>query len=86
MTLVRIVFFKRLLSDHWNKAVDASSMLSATISAIIIPITYNVYITLIKNRSAKKILNNSGLNIETSVTPNTIQIFLIFILCFLFNK
>ena len=38
---------------------------------------------MIKNRSAKKILNNSGLNIETCVTPNTIQIFSIFIVFYL---
>ena len=41
---------------------------------------------MIKNRSAKKILNNSGLNIETYVTLNTVQIFSTFILCFVFEK
>ena len=79
MALVRIVF-KRLLSNHWNKEVDASLMLSATISAIM------SILHMIKNRSAQKIFNNSGLNVETSVTPNTVQIFSIFIRYFLFNK
>ena len=41
---------------------------------------------MIKKRSAKKISSNGGLSIETCVTPNTIQIFSIFVLCFLFDK
>ena len=55
--------------------MDDSPMLLATILAIIIPIIAMSVLLFIKNRSAKKILNNSGLNIETCVTPNTIQIF-----------
>ena len=36
-------------------------------------LTRNVYVTY-KNRSAKKISNDSGFNIELCVTPNTISI------------
>ena len=35
---------------------------------------------MIKNRSAKEKLNNSGLNIATCVTPNAIQKFFVFYL------
>ena len=58
-------------------------------------ITYNkmliTTLLIIKNRSAKKILNNSGLTIELRVTLNAVLIqvlyvFSVFILCFLFDK
>ena len=66
--------------NHWNKAVDASSndLIRSSISEISKQnmVYYHLHnlVYILKNRSAKKILNNSALNIEPCVTPNTISI------------
>ena len=66
--------------NHWNKAVHASSndWIRSSISEIskqnMVYCHLHNLVSILKTDQPKKILNNSALNIEPCVTPNTISV------------
>ena len=72
------LLLKRLLSNHWNKAVEASyndriisSILAAIISRVLSSAQLVISISLmIKYRSAKNTLNKGAPNFQPCGTPN----------------